>query len=233
MPPSYTPPSPRRASKVSLLISLGVHAMVVCALAYFAAREGLLGKQLKKIAVEIVKEKAPDKPKEPDKPKQEPPKLAQPKIEPAKIPPVAPPPSRPQAPAPATASIPAAVPPAVAPPAVDVSSFVFEGGKAVETSTDPAEVYKGFVEYALRSNWNRPADLADRDFVAEVEVKVDRSGRVMSPEWKRKSGNQRWDSSVEAALASTGILSRPPPKNFSERVIVRFDVQEVTEPVTQ
>lgn len=231
MPPRYTPPSPRRASKVSLLISLGVHALVVCALAYFAAREGLLGKQLKKIAVEMVKEKAPEKPKEQAKPKQEPPKLAQPKIDPIKAPTV-PPPVQPRAEVPAAPSASLSAPPAVAPPAVDVSSFVFEGGKAVETSTDRSEVYKGFVEYALRANWNRPTDLEDRNFVAEVEVRVDREGRVRSPEWKRRSGNPRWDRSVDAALSSTSILSRPPPKGFPDRVLVRFDVQEVTEPVT-
>ena len=42
---------------------------------YFAAREGLLGKQLKKLSVEMVKEKPPEKPKEPEKPKIEPPKV--------------------------------------------------------------------------------------------------------------------------------------------------------------
>ena len=227
MAPHSKPHQPRNSSKVNLLISFAFHAVIVFALVYFAAREGLLGKQLKKIAVEMVKEKPPEKPKEPEKPKVEPPKVEPPKTVPptvAAVPKVEAP--RVAAPPPPTA---AAAPPPVAPPVVDVPSFVFEGGKAVETSSDPSQIYKGFVEYALRSKWDRPAGIADKDFVAEVEVAIDRAGRVSQPEWKRDSGNKRWDDSVRAALAATTGLSRPPPTNFPPRVLVRFDVQEVTE----
>lgn len=227
MVPQSPPRKRRNSSKVNLLISFAFHAIIVAALAYFAAREGLLGKQLKKIAVEMVKEKPPEKPKEPEKPKPEPPKVEPPKVETPKVA-VAPPVEAPKTAAPPPVNT-VAAPPPVAPPAVDVPSFVFEGGKAVETSSDPGQIYKGFVEYALRSKWNRPADLADKDFVAEIEVAIDRSGRLSQPEWKRGSGNQRWDDSVRAALASTTSINRPPPTNFPPRVLVRFDVQEVTE----
>jgi len=54
----------RNSSRVNLLIAFAFHAAIVVALVYFAAREGLLGKQLKKIAVEMVREKPPEKPKE-------------------------------------------------------------------------------------------------------------------------------------------------------------------------
>jgi len=219
------PRARRNSSRVNLAISFAFHAVVVLALVYFAAREGLLGKQLKKIAVEMVKEKPPEKPKEPEKPKVEPPKVEPPKAEPPKVT-AAPPAELPKAAPPATLDT---EPPPIAPPAMDVPSFVFEGGKAVETSSDPAQVYKGFVEYALRSKWDRPVDIADKDFVAEVEVSVDRAGRLSQPEWKRDSGNKRWDDSVRAALAATTRLSRPPPTNFPPRVRVRFDVQEVAE----
>jgi hypothetical protein len=49
--------------------------------------------------------------------------------------------------------------------------------------------------------------------------------------WKSGSGNQRWDDSVRAVIANTTTLTRPPPKNFPARVLVRFDVQVETEPV--
>ena len=55
-------PKKRHTSKVMLLVSFTFHTLIVLTLAYFAAREGLLGKQLKKIAVEMVKEKPPEKP---------------------------------------------------------------------------------------------------------------------------------------------------------------------------
>jgi hypothetical protein len=229
MLPQSQPRKRRNSSKVNLAISFAFHAVIVLALAYFAAREGLLGKQLKKIAVEMVKEKPPEKPKEPEKPKSEPPKVEPPKVEPPKVaavPKVEAP--RPDTPPPAAVS----APPPIAPPALDVPSFVFEGGKAVETSSDPGQIYKGFVEYALRSKWNRPVDIADKDFVAEIEVAIDRSGRLSQPEWKRGSGDKRWDDSVRAALAATAGISRPPPSNFPPRILVRFDVQEVTESIT-
>ena len=46
----------RNLSKVYLLISFAFHAVLVLTLLYFAARQGLLGKQLKKISIEMVKE---------------------------------------------------------------------------------------------------------------------------------------------------------------------------------
>lgn len=226
MIPQSQPRKRRNSSRVNLLISFTFHAVIVIALVYFAAREGLLGKQLKKIAVEMVKEKPPEKPKEPEKPKTNPPKVEPPKVEPPKVA-VAPKVEAPRTEAPPAATV--VAPPPVAPPAVDVPSFVFEGGKAVETSSDPGQIYKGFVEYALRSKWNRPVDIADNNFIAEVEISVDRSGRVSNPDWKRTSGNKRWDDSVRAALASTTTISRLPPTNFPPRFVVRFDVQEVTD----
>ena len=45
----------------------------------------------------------------------------------------------------------------------------------------------------------------------------------------RRSGHPRWDASVQAALAATKSISRPPPTNFPHQVIVRFDVQEVVD----
>ena len=48
-------------------------------------------------------------------------------------------------------------------------------------------------------------------------------------DWKKTSGNARWDASVRAALAATTSISRQPPTNFPPRILVRFDVQEVTD----
>ena len=108
-------------------------------------------------------------------------------------------------------------------------AFDFEGGKAVETTSDPDVLYKGFVEYTLRSRWNRPEGIADSYYVAEVEVTVDREGRLLSSTWKKGSGDARWDNSVKKALADTRSIGRPPPKGFPEKVVVRFDVQVATE----
>jgi hypothetical protein len=217
----------RNSAKVNLILSAVFHGIIVVTLLYFAAREGFLGKQIKKIAVEMVKEKPPEKPKEPEKPKAEPPKLETPKIvqapkmeEPKAVVQQAPPPSM------------AVAPPAAAPPSVDVPSFVFEGGKPVETTSDPVQIYKGLIEYSLRSHWNRPEDVDDQAFVAEVEVSVDSSGQIGGPVWKKTSGNNRWDDSVRRTLATSKGVGRPPPPHFPSRVVVRFDVVE-GEPIAQ
>ena len=118
----------------------------------------------------------------------------------------------------------AVAPPVVAPAAVDVPSFVFEGGKAVETSSDPVQIYKSLIEYSLRSRWDRPEDIDDHAFVAEVEVSVDATGRIENPVWKKGSGNTRWDDSVRHALVNTKGVDRPPPAHFPAHVVVRFDV---------
>jgi outer membrane biosynthesis protein TonB len=215
----------RNSTKVNLIFAAAFHAVIVLALVFFAAHEGLLGKQIKKIAVEMVKEKPPEKPKEPEKPKQEPPKLEIPKI--VQAPKIEEPKAAPQA----LASM-AVAPPVAAPPSVDVPSFVFEGGKAVESTSDPVQIYKSLVEYSLRSRWDRPGDIDDHSFEADVEVSVDSSGQIDNPVWKRGSGNRRWDDSVRHALASTRGVDRPPPARFPSRVVVRFDVVEA-EPVAQ
>jgi outer membrane biosynthesis protein TonB len=209
----------RNSSRVNLFISFGFHALIVIALTYFAAREGLLGKTIKKIAIEMVKEKPPEKPKEQPKPKEEPPKVEAPKtaaVEPPKQ----------VAPAPVARAAEQA-PPTVAPAAVDVPSFAFEGGKQVDTSSDPVELYKGLIEYSLRSQWARPEDLDDHAFVAEIEVAVDRAGHISQPVWKKSSGNPRWDDSVRKVLASASSMNHAPPTNFPSHITVRFDVVEM------
>jgi outer membrane biosynthesis protein TonB len=213
----------RNSSKVNLMISFIFHTLIVLAMFYFAARQGLLGKQMKKIAVEMVKEKPPEKPKEPEKPKVEPPKTEPPKVveKPSVMEEVK------AAPPPVTA------PPSVAPPSAEMPSFEFEGGKAVETSSDPVHLYKRYLEYTLRSKWNRPENIADDNYVAEVEVSVDRAGQISKPEWKKGSGDKQWDDSVKQVFKVVNNMDRPPPTNFPSRVTVRFDVQEESERISQ
>lgn len=212
MLPQSQPRKKSNSSKVNLMISLAFHALVVVLVLYLAARTGLLGKQLKKITVTMEKkEKPPEKPKEPPKVVQPPKIVAPPKVV--------------EAPKMVTAPPPVA-PPVVAPPATELPAFDFGGGKQVISSSDPVQIYKGLLEYALRSNWNRPTDMDDDNFVAEVEVSVSRDGQISQPVWIKSSGNKVWDDSVRQAIAATTSMTRPPPTNFPPQVTVRFDVQE-------
>jgi hypothetical protein len=213
----------KRTSRLAVAISAVFHGLIIIALVIFAAREGMLGKQLKKFAVTIVpKEKPPEKPKEkPPEPK--------PQIEPPKT--VVAPPAEVAKPAAAKATPPpaATVAPSVAPPAAETPSFDFEGGKRVESSSDPNVLYKGFVEYTLRSHWVRPVGVADSSYIAEVEVTLAPDGTVLSSDWKKGSGDSAWDDSIKAVLVETHSIGRPPPKGFPQKVLVRFDVQTTSD----
>jgi outer membrane biosynthesis protein TonB len=209
----------KNSSKVNLIISFVFHAVLVLLLLYFAAREGLIGKQLQKIAVEMVKEKPPEKPKEPEKPKVEPPKVEPPKVEPPKM-------VEENRPAP-----PVVAPPVVAPPNDEAPAIEFDGGKAVNTETDPVQLYKGYVEYSLREKWDRPENMDDDNYVAEVQVSVDKAGNLSNVVWQKGSGNEKWDQSVKDVFKVVQNIDRHPPTNFPPQVVIRFDVEQETEPV--
>jgi len=167
----------------------------------------------------VKKEKPPEPPKEkPPEQKVEQSKTAeapkinvpQPKIETA----VAPPPA-------------SDAPPAVAPAAVVLPDIQFDdGAKEVQSISDPIGIYKTLVEYTLRSNWkNRPDDPQFDNNVAEVELSVDKQGRITDSTWLSGSGNEHWDATVKAALAATKSVGKAPPKDFPQKFTVRFDVQ--------
>lgn len=211
----------KNSSKVNLTISFAVHSAIVVVLFYFAAREGFLGKQLQKISVQMVHEKPPEKPPEP--PKVEPPKIVEtPKQEPPKM-----------VEAPKSEPPPSAAPPVVAPASTDVPAFDFGGGHTVVSESDPVQLYKGYMEYALRQQWNRPEDMNDDAYVAEVAVDVDKKGDLSNPIWLKGSGNSLWDASVKAVFDSVKVIDRLPPTNFPPHVTIRFDIQTEAEPELQ
>ena len=220
MIPQSKPKPPKNSSKANLTVSAVVHGVIVLVLFYFAAREGLIGKKVQSILVTKVEEKKkePEKPKEPPKPeppKVEPPKVETPKVETAKVAP------------------PVVAPPVVAPAAVEVAGFDFAGGKTVLSESDPVQLYKGYMEYMLRSKWNRPENLADDNYVAEVQVNVDPQGKLSGVAWQKGSGDAKWDQTVKDVFKVVDRIDRRPPTNFPDHVTIRFDVQEETEPILQ
>jgi TonB family protein len=222
MTPKSQPPEDKNSSKVNLLISFIFHAALVLVVIYFAARQGYLGNEMKKITVQLIKEKPPQQPKPPPKPVEvpqpEPPKVAvTPK--PVAVPKVQAPPS--------------VAPPTVAPPAADLPSFDFGGGREVISSSDPVELYRGAMEQAFRSKWNRPENMDDDDYAVEIQVSVQPDGQISNIQWEKGSGNSVWDESVRQAIASVKVIDTPPPTNFPPYANIRFDVQEETEPISQ
>jgi hypothetical protein len=218
MIPQSQPKKPKNSSKANLIISAIFHALIIGAAFYFAARTGMLGEKIKSITV-TKEDKPKDKPKEPEK-KPEPPKET-PKVDTPKM-----------VEAPKTVAPPTVAPPVVAPPANDVQDFVFnDGAKAVNSESDPVQLYKGYLEYTLRSKWNRPDNMDDDKYVAEVAVNVDKQGKLSQPNWLKGSGDEKWDQSVKDVFKVVSNIGRNPPTNFPPVVTIRFDVQEETEPV--
>ena len=210
----------KNSSKVNLIVSLVFHGGLILAVTFLAAREGILGQKLKEITVTMApKEKKPEPPKE--KPREE--KIETQKVaETAKAADVPPPATQAVAPPPSDSG------PAVAPAAVNLAGFEFsDGAKQVAVGNDFNALYGRSVESTLRSKWNRPEDLDDGAFVAEVEVSVLADGTIQQMGWKKGSGNQRWDDSVRKALSAVKSISQPPPKGFPDRFTVRFDVESV------
>ncbi|EEF58439.1 TonB C-terminal domain-containing protein [Pedosphaera parvula] len=225
----------KNSSRVNLVISVVVHGVVVLLLGFWAAHEGVLGTKLKEITVAIVPKEKPPEPEKPPPPKVEPPKEEPKVVEPPKIVENTPPPPQQPPPQSAPPANTGTAPVSAAPAPAELPDFNFsDGAKIVETSTNaPVIYYKSLVEYALRSNWERPTDLPDTGYVAEVEVSVDAAGRITGSNWKKGSGDKKWDDSVKRALAATKSLNRPPPKDFPGKVLVRFDVLPATELIVQ
>lgn len=237
------PSSAARPSWTGLAISLGLHGLVFVAFAWFAARQGMLGEDLKRFTVTVL----------PARVVPPPPSAPSPAVEPAPVPEFPPPPppevavhskeseSPPPVPGPATSTdtprpsrgsapeIPRRGD-AVARPLFDAPPPAFPGfqigGAAVVATADtsPRARYQGFVEYVLRAAWRRPKGVADSTFLAVVELAIDAKGQITESTWKRGSGHRAWDDAVRAAVASTRTLGRVPPDGFPPRVEVRFDV---------
>jgi TonB family protein len=210
---------PRRkgnTSKTNLVFSFVFHTLLVLGLFYFAAREGKLGQKMKTIVATLEKPKVePPKPKAEEKP--ETPKPAEQQQARTVTPTPAP---RAET---ANAAPPVAAPPA-APPTID-STFFSEGAKEVVEVTDPKLLYKGSIERALLARWNRPEDMKDDDFVAEVELSISPEGKVTGTRWIKGSGDTRWDKSVKDAVAATKVIGTAPPKGFPPTFNARFDVE--------
>jgi len=203
------------------MISLVIHVGVIGLLAWFAARGGMLGESLRTVTVRLLPP-APEKTPVPEKKQAEPAaekNIPIPDAAPREMPPPV------LAKAQSSRPVPDLMPAAAAPVPAEMPLFAFDdGGRTVQTEKDPAALYRNFVEFSLHSRWNRPADIADSNYVAEVEIAVAADGRVSDARWRRRSGDARWDVAVMAAVAQTRRLERPPPPVFPSRVTVRFDV---------
>ncbi|MEI7729995.1 MAG: TonB C-terminal domain-containing protein [Verrucomicrobiota bacterium] len=211
------------ATKTNIIISVVVHVILFLGVGFWAASQGYFGEKAKDLSVSLVRgEKEKVKAAKKDEPKEVVKKVDVAKvIEQAKA--AAPTTAR-FVPPPPPVDLGNAAPP---PPVIDSGAFVF--GDEILGSADPVANYKTQIENVLRAKWQRPADVADNGFVAEVETRLDTAGKIVSYEWKKGSGNDRWDTSVKQVMAGATTVGKAPPKGFPDKVVIRFDVVEEKE----
>lgn len=215
----------KNSAKTNVILSIVFHAVLVIAGALWAAHEGMLGDKLKTLSASILDKEKKLEAKKVEPKQEEVKKIEQPKLTDV-VKATAPPPP-PFVPPPA-----AGAPPP--PPPVVLGGGDFALSQDALTGGDPVAHYRQSVETTLRTRWDRPSDIDDTTFVAEVELALNSSGQITGHEWKKGSGDKRWDDSVRKVVAGTKSISRPPPSGFPEKFLVRFDVETgKTEPVIQ
>ena len=104
--------------------------------------------------------------------------------------------------------------------------LISTAARPVISSSDPVQLYKGCSNTPCAPNGTGPEDMADDNFVAEVEVAVDRDRAASAIRSGRKvPATPSGTIPCAQAIAATTSMTAPPPTNFPPRVIVRFDVQ--------
>ena len=89
-------------------------------------------------------------------------------------------------------------------------AFVFnDGAKDVQTTSDPNELYKGVIERALRARWNRPEEVRDENYAADIELRLDKTGatrRLLAEHYQAVA-----TLCGATVLLERGAGDRPPP----------------------
>lgn len=98
---------------------------------------------------------------------------------------------------------------------------------SVPTDEFPAAWYYALVRQTMYDAWSQPSSLAGRSgLTAEVTIRVQRDGRILSREMTRSSGNPVMDDSVMKAVQAVTQL-RPLPPQFpgaSHEITIEFEL---------
>lgn len=80
--------------------------------------------------------------------------------------------------------------------------------------------YIGDLDSHVKQHWALPEWLAKKDYKAQVRVRIDENGNIISRQITKSSGNPSYDAEVLATVDKSAPFPRPPEK-FS--AIVRID----------
>jgi colicin import membrane protein len=74
------------------------------------------------------------------------------------------------------------------------------------------EAYISDLDRHVKERWSLPEWLAKRDFKAQVRLRLDENGQIISREIVRSSGNQSYDDMVLTTIDQSAPFPRPPEK---------------------
>lgn len=98
---------------------------------------------------------------------------------------------------------------------------------SVPSDEFPAAWYYALVRQTMYDAWSQPSSLAGRSgLTAEVTIRVQRDGRILSRDMTRSSGNSVMDDSVMKAVQAVMQL-RPLPPQFpgtSHEITIEFEL---------
>lgn len=86
-------------------------------------------------------------------------------------------------------------------------------GKESLTVQEISEInkYATLIDQQIRSQWNLPKYLTDRDLTAKIEIRIDARGEITSKQLLKSSGNDLFDSRVLKATENSAPYPPPPP----------------------
>jgi hypothetical protein len=102
------------------------------------------------------------------------------------------------------------------PPAVEEQGGSLQGSRAGTASEAKGDPYILDLIDKIGSAWKVPNTIPDeqlKNLSADVCLTIDNSGKLTHFDFIRKSGNNQFDSSLEAALGTLPVLT-PPPDRF-------------------
>ena len=94
---------------------------------------------------------------------------------------------------------------------------VMKGSSAKGTVTNSVETtYFDVVLDKIRSEWELPQWLKDKNLTAKVLIKIDRRGMITQTHFIKSSGNEQFDSAVKRTLQAASPFSTPPVSILSD-----------------
>lgn len=97
-------------------------------------------------------------------------------------------------------------------------------GSAAGTGDEAGSAIGEWLQRAVKAKWIWP-DRKRKDLSAEVEVEFDASGKLSHYNFRRSSGDARFDKSLKDALLKLETLPKPLRKPFKETIL--FNLEEL------